>query len=151
MHASLLFATLFVPMHMQKPAFAGEAPLLKKLAERVQKDGQVSAPDVLIDKFLELKGKTVRWCAPYDSERQVQLFRHADAKPERLIFILPEKPFPEFGKVWIYSVGLDGKLLKSGISETREPFKPLAEAKKAEAGCRKEIEHWLEHFKIKKT
>jgi hypothetical protein len=136
---------------VQRPAFASEAPLLKKLAERVQKDGQESAPDPLVDKFLELNGKKIKWCAPYDSERQIQLFRHADAKPERLVFILPEKPFPEFGTVWAYSVGLDGKLLKSGMSDKREAFKTLSDIKQAESGCRKEIEHWLDYFKIKKT
>lgn len=150
MPLSLLLFAVVAPAHLQKPAFANEAPLLKRLAERVQKDGQESAPDPLVDKFFDLKGKKVRWCAPYDSERQIQFFRHSEAKPERLIFILPEKPFPEFGKVWVYSVGLDGKLLKSGISDTREPFKPLIDAKKAETDCRKEIEHWLDYFKIKK-
>lgn len=149
MHAFLLIAAVYLPIHVQKQAFASEAPLLKKLADRVRKEGQESPPDTHVDRFLELKGKTVRWCAPYDSERQVQLFRHSDAKPERLIFIVPEKPFPEFGKVWAYAVGLDGKLLKSGISETREPFKALSNAKQSEANCRKEIEHWLSHFKIK--
>ncbi len=149
MRALLLLITVFAPVHSQKPASVSEAPLLKRLAERVQRDGIESQPDDLVDKFLELKGKSVRWCAPYDSERQVQYFRHSDAKPERLIFVVPEKPFPEFGRIWVYSVGLDGKLLKSGISETRDPFKPISDAKKAEADCRKEIAHWLDHFKIK--
>jgi len=144
----LLFVVGFI---LQKPAFAVEAPLLKKLAERVQKEGLESAPDPLVDKFLGLKGKKLKWCAPYDSERQIQLFRHADAEPERLIIILPEKPFPEFGKVWVYCVGLDGKLLKSGLSDSREAFKTLSDIKQAESGCRKEIEHWLDYFKIKKT
>ena len=136
---------------LQKPAFANEAPLLKKLAERVQKDGQESAPDLLVDKFLELKGKKVRWCAPYDSERQVQLFRHPDAKPERLIFVLPEKPFPEFGKVWVYSVSLDGKLLKAGLSNNRKVVVRLDDSLEERTRCRKEIQHWIEYFSIKKT
>ena len=126
------------------PPFAKDRAVLKNLAASVGKEGQVGKPDKQVDAFLSLRGKSVKGHSAYDSERRILFVQ--EPKPGTLVFLVPEKPFPEFGRTWVYQVSLDGKLLKAGVAEPRDPFKVLTDLKKAEAQCRSEIQHWAKHF-----
>src|SRR5688572_1608458 len=109
-----------------KPVFEREATVLGQIAGRVSKDGQKGFADKHVDAFLGLKGGPIVWHSQFDLERQIQLIRGAKAGSARLILLVPERPFPEFGKTWVYCVSLEGRLLRAGVAESREPFAPLS-------------------------
>ncbi len=120
--------------------------VLKDLAAKVTEIGQKGSIDKQVGIFLALKGKDVIWHAKFDTERQVQVYGTSDAA--RLIFLVPEKAFPEFGKTWIYSVMLDGLRLKAGVSKPREAFTSLSDDKANRTRTRTEIDYWVKELGI---
>lgn len=126
-----------------------DAKLLGALAAKVSEIGEKDKIDPQVAAFLRLPGKEVRWHSKFDSERQVQLC--GDKKDRRLIFLVPEKPFPEFGKTWVYCIGVDGKLQRSGVAGPREPFKALTDAKANAKAAKVEVDYWLKALEIVKA
>ena len=131
---------------LQSKAVLAKPALLTKLAAKVAKVGETSPIDKDAAAFLKLKPRDVRWHSPFDSERQVQLY--TESKSQILIFFVPEKPFPEFGKTWLYSVGLNGRLVNAGVCDPRSPYKALKDVKADEKNAQIEINFWLKALEI---
>ena len=131
---------------LQSKAVLAKPALLSKLSAKIAELGETSPIDKDAAAFLKLKSKDVKWHSRFDSERQVQLY--TGAKSQILIFYAPEKPFPEFGKTWLYGVGLNGRLINAGICEPRSPYKEFADVKINEKNAQIEINFWLKVLEI---
>lgn len=140
-----MIAALVLLLNSQ--AGVAEPMLLEKLFGKVQEIGQKVVIEDLPGAFLGMKGKEVQRHSKFDSERQV--LAYGKGKERRLIFMVPEKPFPEFGKVWVYSVSLEGKVLRGGVSDLRDPFKLLADAKANVKAAKIEAAYWIAELEIK--
>ena len=138
------FALIALANMQTKPIV--DTSVLADLAAKVTEIGQKGPMDKEVGNFLGLKGKEVIWHAKFDTERRVQVY--GTAKAARLIFLVPEKAFPEFGKTWIYCIMLDGLGLKAGVSKPREAFKSLTEDKSNKAAIRAEIAFWVKELGI---
>jgi hypothetical protein len=136
--------TLFAVL--QAKATLAEPKLLAKLASKVLLIGESGALDKHVATFLNLKKKEIKWHSKFDNERQVQV--HLEGNVRILIFLVPEKPFPEFGKTWVYGVGTNGKLLKSGVCEPREKFREMIDSTANEKNARIEIAFWVKALEI---
>lgn len=119
--------------------------VLDRIAAKVAEIGEKDATDKQVAAYLGLKSLEMRWHSRFDSERQVQLFDQG--KTKLLVFLVPEKPFPEFGKTWLYSISTSGKLGKCGVQEPRAAFKALA-PKAAQDGCATEVGYWKKQLEI---
>jgi hypothetical protein len=139
---------LFTLTAQSKGALVGVA-ILEKLGTKVELVGEKGPIDPLVGSFLKLKGIEVHWHSKFDSERQVQTC--GKGKERRIVFLVPEKPFPEFGKTWVYCVGADGKLQKAGVSEPREAFKALSNAQMNAKAAKAELDYWLKALEIVKA
>ncbi len=119
--------------------------VLDRIAAKIAEIGEKDSTDKQVASFLGLKSLDMRWHSRFDSERQVQLFDQG--KGRLLVFLNPEKPFPEFGKTWLYSISTSGKLGKCGVQEPRAAFKALA-PKAAQDGCLAEVGYWKKLLEI---
>ena len=126
-----------------------DVALLDRLGAKIEMIGEKGTIDPLVGSFLKLKGIEVRWHSKFDSERQVQSC--GKGKERRLLFLVPEKPFPEFGKTWVYCVGADGKLQKAGVSEPRAAFRALTNPQANAKAAKTEIDYWLKALEIVKA
>ncbi len=122
---------------------------VQRLVAKVIEIGQKRAIDKHVGAFVKLEGKEITWHSKFDSERQVQVFQAT--KVIKLIFLVPEKPFPEFGKSWIYCLTPNGKLEMAGVAEPRQPFVPLGNATAMTKNAKAEVAYWCKELEIGKS
>ncbi len=118
-----------------------------KLAAKVVEIGQKQKIEKQLGAFLKLDGKEVHYHTKFDSERQISVFGTGEAR--RLVFLVPEKPFPEFGKTWAYCVSRDGKIKFAGVCEPREAYKAITDKPANEKAAKVEIDYWLKELELK--
>jgi hypothetical protein len=123
--------------------------MLARLADKVAQIGETSKIDGQVASFLKLKPDSIKWTSAFDSERQVQVY--GAGRSRVLIFLVPEKPFPEFGKTWVYGVKVDGKTLGAGVCEPRAAYKPLRDAKEVDRLLVVEADYWIKTLDIGKN
>ncbi len=120
---------------------------LARLVAKVREIGQKRTIDVEVGFFLNLVKREVRSHSKFDSEREIQVCEIKDSW--KLIFVVPEKPFPEFGKTWVYCFNQDGKIFKAGVAEPRQKFVAITDKEAIKKNTKIEIDYWLKELSIK--
>ena len=135
MVASVIFGVL--ALQQPKPVIAPDE--FTRVYDKVTKIGQKTKLEPALAKFFYLEGAEAVGHSKFDSERQILAVTIREKK--FLVFVVPEKPFPEFGKTWAYRVNSGGTVDKGGVCEPRESYRAVSEAD-ANKGAKAEADYW---------